>query len=357
MGFSSQIIEWYANHHRRLPWRETRDPYKIWVSEVILQQTRVDQGLGYYCRFIDKFPDIRSLATAQEEEVLKAWQGLGYYSRARNMHQAARRVMQIHNGVFPSSYEQIISLKGIGEYSASAIASFAFDLPYAVMDGNVIRVISRLNGITDPVNSTITRNRIKEIMDLEIDRKRPGLFNQAVMEFGALQCTPQDPGCGKCPLQVSCIAWNTGNVQKIPVKDKKSPVRDRFFHYLVFIMKENDRIYTLLSKRTGNDIWRNLYEFPMIEADRMLEWREVTELPEWKETISSGGSELVCESSIFTHILSHRKLYARYFLIACKALPDGFLKVSQSELPGFPVPKLMEKIITQTNITFLDLKD
>jgi A/G-specific adenine glycosylase len=357
MGFSSQIIEWYVNHHRRLPWRETRDPYKIWVSEVILQQTRVDQGLGYYNRFIEKFPDIRSLATAEEEEVLKVWQGLGYYSRARNMHQAARRVMQIHNGVFPSVYEQIISLKGIGDYSASAISSFAFGLPYPVMDGNVIRVISRLYGITDPVNSTYTRNRIKEILEGEIDRKRPGLFNQAIMEFGALHCTPQNPRCETCPIRDACVAWNTGNVQKIPVKDKKSPVRDRFFHYLVFIMKENDLIYTLLNKRTGNDIWRNLYEFPMIENERMLEWKEVTELPDWKEFISSGASELVCASGIFTHTLSHRKLFARYFLIECNALPDGFLKVSRSELPGFPVPKLMEKIITQTNITFLDLKD
>jgi A/G-specific adenine glycosylase len=357
MGFSSKIIEWYANHHRRLPWRETNDPYRIWVSEVILQQTRVDQGLDYYYRFIGKYPDVRSLAEAPEEEVLKVWQGLGYYSRARNMHHAAREIMTLYQGIFPSNFNDIIRLKGIGEYSASALASFAFGLPYPVMDGNVIRVISRHYGITEPVNSSYTRNRIKEILGREIDRDRPGLFNQAIMEFGALLCTPRHPGCEMCPLQSSCVAWNTGNVQKLPVKDKKSPVKERFFHYLVFIFKENDLIYTLLDKRTGNDIWRNLYEFPMIEAEQLMEWADVTGHPAWKETFAASGYKLVSQSGTFTHVLSHRKLTARYFMISCKALPTGFLKVSQLELRDFPLPKLMEKIIAHTNITFLDLRD
>jgi A/G-specific adenine glycosylase len=313
--------------------------------------------LGYYERFIARFPDVRSLAEAGEEEVLKVWQGLGYYTRARNMHQAARQVMNQHMGIFPADYHQILALQGVGVYSASAVASFAFGLPYPVMDGNVIRVISRVHAITDPVTSAFARNRIKEILEKEIDRHRPGLFNQAIMEFGALQCVPKNPACSSCPLEASCVAWNTGSVHKIPMKDKKSPASNRFFHYLVFMFKEEGRFYTLLKKREAEDIWKNLYQFPLVESERMLNWKELKRLPDWGDTLAYINGRLVTESDVFSHLLSHQRLIVKYFIVSCDFPPEGLVKVSPDDMSQYPVPRLVEKVIKYVNITFSELND
>lgn len=352
MGFSASIIAWYMEHHRRLPWRDTNDPYQIWVSEVILQQTRVDQGLDYYHRFIRRFPDISALASANEEEVLKVWQGLGYYSRARNMHQAAREMESRHDGKFPSAYKDILALKGIGEYTASAVASFAFGLPYPVLDGNATRLICRFFGIYDDTGSARTRKKIMEILVREMDAERPALFNQALMEFGALGCTPQKPFCNTCPLANECAALRSGIVDKIPVKEKRQSLRERFFHYLVFVSVINRQRCTILNKRTGNDIWRNLYEFPMIEADKLLGWDELRRLREWEDFIRRSNYELVVVSGTIPHILSHRKILARFFVISCSPLPGKGKQVTVAELKNYPVHTLMNKVVRQSNITF-----
>jgi A/G-specific adenine glycosylase len=355
--FGSKITGWYRDNHRPLPWRETSDPYKIWISEVILQQTRVAQGLTYYLNFLDRFPDIKSLADAPEKEVLKIWQGLGYYSRARNIHQAAKQVMEKYRGSFPSNFTDILSLKGIGEYSASAVASIAFNLPYPVMDGNVIRFIARLRGISEPVNTSRGRSFIRAFLEAELDREHPGLFNQAIMEFGALVCTSRFPLCDTCIFENICVARKTGTISEIPLKTKKAVSRERFFHYLVLIVKRDDQILTVLHKRSGKDIWKNLYEFPMIESSCLIEWEEITKKPEWKAIYPDEGFRLMSSPGTLKHILSHRLIHTRYFVIGCDYLPEGYVKTGLDELHLFPVPKLMEKILQRINITFFNLQD
>lgn len=321
-----------------------------------MQQTRVRQGLDYYHRFLEKFPDVHSLAAAPESEVLKAWQGLGYYSRARHMHQAAKTVVNRHKGLFPADFNELLSLPGVGEYIAGALASFAFNLPCPVMDGNVLRFISRLKGILEPVNSARGRSLVREILQDEIDRNNPALFNQAAMEFGALVCTPQKPDCTACPLRNVCVARNTGHVDKIPVKDKKALPRPRYFHYLVFLFERNKQLYTVINQRTGDDIWKNMYEFPLFESDRLLDWEELVATDFCKNLLDKKICAPIGHSHDFRHILSHRILHARSFLIRCQSPPDGFLEVSANELKRFPVPKLVEKVMDHHHITFDDLK-
>ena len=225
VAFADTLISWYEDHKRDLPWRGEPDPYKIWVSEIILQQTRVQQGWDYYIRFIDNFPDVKALAEADEDRVLKVWQGLGYYSRARNMHAAAREIMEKHGGHFPNEYDKILSLKGIGNYTAAAISSIAFGLPYPAVDGNVIRIVSRIFGICDDVTQPAVVKKITAICETEIDSNRPGVFNQAAMDFGAIQCVPRNPNCDECPFQSSCYAYNNHLVDILPVKKKKAESR------------------------------------------------------------------------------------------------------------------------------------
>jgi A/G-specific adenine glycosylase len=357
MSFGHTIIEWYKEHHRSLPWRETKDPYRIWVSEVILQQTRVNQGLEYYRRFLEQFPDIQALARAPEEKVLKAWQGLGYYSRARNMHKAARTIVDELSGRFPTNYRELLGLQGIGEYTASAVASIAFDLPYPVMDGNVLRFMARLFGITQPVNGAAGKKVIHEYLSREIAGHEPGLFNQAAMEFGAMLCTPKNPVCLQCPLQSACVARNTGHVDKIPVKDKKPLPQPRYFHYLVIILKEDNQIFTFLNKRSEKDIWRNLYEFPMIEAQALLNWDELRKQQRYREVFPESQPRLAGVSNDFTHVLSHRILYARCFMVIADRAPENLIKARQNEIDHYPLPRLMEKMLENINITFYVKKD
>jgi A/G-specific adenine glycosylase len=351
-GFKKQIIEWYEENRRILPWRETQDPYKIWISEIILQQTRVNQGLAYYLHFLEIFPDIHTLAGASEEEVLKVWQGLGYYSRARNMHQAAKRIVSEQNGVFPATYEELIELKGIGEYTASAVASIAFGLTHAVIDGNVLRFISRLRGIHEPVNTIKGKEIIKQIMQSEIDETMPGTFNQAVMEFGALVCKPRKPACNVCMFQTICVARNTGNVDQIPVKEKKPGPKPRYFHYIIIILKEDKQVFTFLKKRSDNDIWRNLYEFPVVEGDRLLKWDEIRMKKEFLSIFEEKKPDFTGLVKDIKHVLSHRILHARCFVVHTEQINDRFIKVSLENIRDYPVSRLMEKILDELNITF-----
>ncbi|MBK6829719.1 MAG: A/G-specific adenine glycosylase [Flavobacteriales bacterium] len=262
--FTKALLPWYAEHKRPLPWRETRDPYRIWLSEVILQQTRVEQGREYWHRFVETYPTVAELAAATEDQVLRLWQGLGYYSRARNLRTAAKQVVEEHMGGFPDSYEGLKGLKGVGEYTAAAIGSIAFGLVEPVVDGNVYRVLARVFGIDTPIDSTAGRKQFRELAAALIDHEQPGEHNQAVMELGATVCTPLKPTCGECPLARKCIARATDRIDKLPVKTGKTKVRTRHFNYLH--IERGDK--TFLRKRTGKDIWHGLYELPLIETEK-----------------------------------------------------------------------------------------
>ncbi|MBL4723936.1 MAG: A/G-specific adenine glycosylase, partial [Lutibacter sp.] len=273
MNLSNQLILWYLSNKRDLPWRSTRNPYHIWLSEIILQQTRVDQGMAYYLKFIKVFPTVNDLAAASEEQVLKLWQGLGYYSRARNLHFSAKYVVEQLSGVFPSTYDEILKLKGVGDYTASAIASFCFNEVAAVVDGNVYRVLSRYFGISTPINSTKGIKEFKLLAQELIDVKDPGTHNQAIMEFGARMCKPQNPDCISCPLNESCVAVSEKSIKNLPVKVKKIKIKQRFFNYLVIQTKDKK---TKIGKRE-NGIWKNLYEFPLIETSKEINENDLIE--------------------------------------------------------------------------------
>ncbi len=308
MAFAEEIIDWYLRHKRDLPWRKTKDPYYIWLSEIILQQTRVAQGLSYYHIFTEHFPTLQSLADSSEESVLRHWQGLGYYSRARNLHKAAKIVMEKHDGVFPNSYEQLLTLPGIGEYTASAIASFAANEPYAVLDGNVFRVLSRYFGVSAPINTPKGKKEFMLLANKLIDRKHPAIYNQAIMEFGALQCRPKNPLCGDCPLAVNCFALKHKRVNELPIKLKKAKSRDRYFHY--FIIRDDDKV--LMNRRGAGDIWQHLYEFPLIETDRELEVPELFVEPVVTQFFGEGFT-VEYSSKLYKHILTHQNIYARFY--------------------------------------------
>jgi len=250
MGFSSKLINWYHQNKRDLPWRNSTDPYQIWLSEIILQQTRVDQGLSYFNKFIEHHPNVNSLANAPEKEVLNLWQGLGYYSRARNLHFTAKVISKEHKGIFPSDYNDILKLKGVGEYTAAAIASFAYNLSYPVIDGNVYRVLSRIFGIENPIDSSKGKKIFKALATELIDNKNPATYNQAIMEFGALQCTPKKPKCEDCPFRLECYALKNELTAELPKKEKKIKQRNRYFNYVVVI--DNEKIY--LKERKEKDI-------------------------------------------------------------------------------------------------------
>ena len=320
MAFAETLIAWYDDHKRDLPWRGETDPYKIWVSEIILQQTRVQQGWDYYLRFLDNFPTVKALAEADEERVLKVWQGLGYYSRARNMHAAAREIMSEHHGKFPQTYDKILSLKGIGRYTAAAVASIAFHLPYPAVDGNVVRIVSRIFGICDDVTQPAVVKRITSICETQIDHKQPGVFNQAAMDFGALQCTPKNPKCDECPFQSDCYALNNNLTDILPIKKKKAEQKHRFFHYTVYLSNNQ----TVIEKRTGSDIWRNMYQFPLTETDS----------EEWSEHPVFSTRE----------VLSHQIIHAAFYVRNVKKLPkttDCQSVIHFDDIEKYPMPKIM----------------
>ena len=335
------LNEWYLINKRTLPWRETKDPYKIWISEIILQQTRVNQGLDYYNRFIERFPDVKSLAEAGEDEVLKYWQGLGYYSRARNLHKAAKQIMNKYNGAFPTVYHEVLSLSGVGEYTAAAVCSLAYHQPYAVVDGNVYRVLSRLTGSSTPIDTSVGKKEFSALAKQLLNIAHPDTHNQAMMDFGALQCTPANPDCEICVLQDFCEAYKLNIVGQLPVKQGKTNVKNRYFNY--FFIKNDD--YTYLKKRTGKDIWQNLYEFPLIETDKEMNFQELTETESFRQLF--GETELTVQkiSHPVKHILSHRIINAVFYKINIshenETIKD-FEKLLLSELNQFPVSRLTE---------------
>ena len=337
------LINWYAENRRDLPWRHDPTPYLVWLSEVILQQTRVNQGMDYYLRFVERWPTVSDLAKASEEEVLKMWQGLGYYSRARNLHKCARQVVEQHGGQFPADFEQLKQLQGIGNYTAAAIASIAFNLPYAVVDGNVYRVLARLYDIDTPININEGQTLFARLADELLNREQPGLHNQAMMEFGALHCTPKNPNCLLCPLQAQCLAFAHQTVMQRPVKLQKVKVTTRYFNYLVIRIK--DSVY--LHKRSGNDIWRNLYDFPCIESEQPLSVEEVVATEQFQQLIENKPFTIVKASPIFTHKLTHRTIQAQFIEIKLEKkllrieTKDLFL-TPEMDLGTFPIPRLID---------------
>ncbi len=340
MSFSGIILSWYARNKRNLPWRDTTDPYKIWISEIILQQTRVVQGLPYYEKFLEVFPTVDHLAAASEEQVLLLWQGLGYYSRARNMHKTAIMISGTMDGKFPETYLGLLGLRGVGDYTASAIASISFNLPEPVVDGNVYRVLSRYFGVSIPINSTrgITyfREMAKEVMDSDRIRE----YNQAIMEFGALQCIPSSPNCRECPLIGSCTALNENLVSELPVKLKKGRIRKRYFNYLVLIDPGQK---TLLLKREGKGIWQHLYEFPLLESETELEKEEVVKrIP---RTLFGHEILRVSQANPETkvHKLTHQHLHAKFWKVKLATRLDNGIPLE--ELPRYPVPVLLSDFI------------
>lgn len=338
---SDLFIEWYNTHHRDLPWRNTRNPYLIWVSEIILQQTRVEQGLEYYKRFIERFPDISSLAQAPLQEVLLYWQGLGYYSRARNLQAAAQQVMSCFGGVFPEDYESIRSLKGIGPYTAAAVASFAFGKPYAVLDGNVFRVLARLLAMNEPIDTAKGRKRFQQAADLLMNPSCAALHNQSVMEFGALQCTPGQPDCSLCPLSSHCGALMQGLVSGLPVKQGKPKVRDRWFYY--FYIEMNGQTY--LHQRLNQDIWSHLYEFPMLETDEYLDFGQLSRHPSFQRKFSSVESMKIEPVLLHKkHVLSHQCIHADFYrVVLSRPLEDesALIRIEIANLNQYPVSRLM----------------
>lgn len=338
----SRLEEWYDANARDLPWRRTQDAYKIWVSEIILQQTRVAQGYDYYLRFVNRFPDVESLATAQLDEVMKYWQGLGYYSRARNMYAAAQDIMERFGGVFPSTYDDIRSLKGVGDYTAAAIASIAFNEPYAVVDGNVYRVLSRLFDVDTPIDTPAGKRYFAQLASVLLHREQAGLYNQAIMEFGALQCTPAGCDCVVCPLQELCMAYASKNVERRPVKQGKVSMKSRFFNYLAISCGE--RIW--LHKRAGRDIWCNLYEFPLIETDKKVDFIELQHLSAYQGLFSGAGCVTLLGAPFHCkHILTHRIIQATFYTIEVEHMPEalaGMQSTTYNDIEQYAVARLTE---------------
>jgi A/G-specific adenine glycosylase len=340
MGFSDEILHWYASNKRDLPWRNTKDPYKIWLSEIMLQQTRVAQGLPYYEKFIRHFPTVSKLSEASEKKVLKLWQGLGYYSRARNLHTTAKNVTREMGGRFPDTYDGLLQLKGVGDYTASAIASICFGKPEPVVDGNVYRVLARFFGVDLAVNSSGGVRYFKELAREVMDTDMPGEYNQAIMEFGARQCTPSKPDCRNCPLNNGCIALQQQRIAQLPVKTKKPEVRRRYFNYLVPIDKEYK---TLLQQRQEAGIWRQLYEFPLLESDNRVAEEEIMEwLPE-KFTRRGKPVLLQGNEKEIVHKLSHQHLYTRFWILQMQERLEGGIPIA--ELDEYPVPVLIADFI------------
>jgi A/G-specific adenine glycosylase len=339
-NFPKILLSWHDQENSRsMPWKGERDPYKIWISEIILQQTRVEQGLAYYNRFIDAFPSIYDLAEADEKEVFKLWEGLGYYSRCRNLIASAKFVIKEKAGIFPSTYDDIKQLKGVGPYTAAAISSFAFDLPFAVLDGNVFRLLSRIFGIFTPIDSTEGKKQFNLLADTLLDKANPALYNQAIMDFGAIICKPA-PTCEKCPFNPSCFAYQNNSIRELPVKQKKTAVKKRWFYYLV--MKHGNT--TAIRQRTSRDIWQQLHEFPLLETDGQQDWEMVITLAE-KDGLLPRNNYAVSEvSEVIRQQLSHQLISGRFIEITLKKKPirkNDWLWVTNNELQSLAFPKFI----------------
>jgi len=342
MAFAATLEQWYERHKRNLPWRHTQDPYRIWLSEIILQQTRVAQGKPYYERFVDTYPTVGAMARADERELLRLWQGLGYYSRARNLHQTARYVTHELDGKFPNTFRDLLKMKGVGVYTAAAIASFAFGERVPVVDGNVYRVLARVFGIDEDITTATAKKTFAALaLNLIQAADDPATYNQAIMEFGAIQCTPISPDCLLCPLQQQCVAYQTGNQHRLPVKARKAPVRERFFTYLVF----TNGVNIALRERTDRDVWQNLFDFYLIETDGTKAALDELTLPEPINNLLQLG-QLVGEPIEAVQLLSHQRIRAMFYRIdlpdsAIGRLPAGLHWYTASEAGKLPKPVLV----------------
>lgn len=339
-------MRWNATENQRqMPWKGEKNPYKIWLSEVILQQTRVEQGWQYYERFIAHFPTIEALAQAEDATVFKLWEGLGYYNRCKNLLFTARQITAQNKGIFPQEYEQILALKGIGPYTAAAISSFAFNQPHAVLDGNVFRVLSRYFGIDIPIDSTEGKNYFTTLADQVLDKKNPGIYNQAIMDFGATVCTPALPACGNCALQQHCVAYSTGKVNLLPIKEKILVKKNRYFTW--FILESNGEIY--IHQRTGKDIWENLYEFYLVETDKKIIWDEVSILS-WAKNQLNQKPSILRISPVLQQQLTHRLIKAVFIHLKLTSRPHSLQSnhwVKISALQDYAFPKLPKEYIAQ----------
>jgi A/G-specific adenine glycosylase len=341
MNFSNSLIQWYLQNKRDLPWRNTVNPYHIWLSEIMLQQTRVAQGLPYFLSFTASFPTVFDLANANEEQVLKLWQGLGYYSRARNLHNTAKYVAFELDGIFPDNYKDLLQLKGVGEYTAAAIASFSYNEVVPVVDGNVFRVLSRYFDIETDIASSGAKKEFTELAAALIPKDKPALFNQAIMEFGALQCVPKNPDCEICVLNSGCLALQKHKVNQLPVKLKKTKVRNRYFNYLVF---SDDNEQYVLRKRTEKGIWHNLYEFPLIETESEVDFDEISKLisDKYGSKFEILSIKPLNNESIL-HKLSHQHLYIRFLRVKIQGVAEN--AISYESMISFPFPIVIHNFI------------
>lgn len=348
-NFSRLLLKWYAANKRDLPWRKTNDPYKIWLSEIILQQTRVNQGLPYYLEFIKKFPNVQSLAKANSKTVLKLWQGLGYYSRARNLHQTAKYVVKNLRGKFPSSYSELLKLKGVGEYTASAISSIAYGESRPAVDGNVERVLSRYLALKENIHSPEGKKKYYLLAARYLAHHPPRDFNQAIMDFGALQCVPVNPDCGNCPMRKNCMAYLKNKVTQFPLKKVKPQIKNRYLDY--FIINKSGHVY--LRKRAAGDIWQSLFDFPVVESGRHLSLKSLLKRTSAREILRHvTASDIGGEGKVYLHKLSHQTLNVRFWNVR---LPDneyelmlpGTVKVSLKSLSRFPLPKPIERYVNE----------
>ena len=331
MTFAISILRWFAENGRDLPWRHTKDPYAVWLSEVILQQTRIEQGWPYWERFMRRWPTVECLAAATEDEVLREWQGLGYYSRARNLHEAAKQIMQ--RGEFPQTYDGIRQLKGVGDYTAAAIGSIAFGLPVAVVDGNVYRVLARHFGVSTPINTTEGKKEFAALAQSLLPAKEASLFNQAMMDFGAIQCTPQSPNCAKCPLQESCVAMREDRVGHLPVKLKKLKIKERRFSY--YYIRQQGMV--AMHRRGEGDIWQGLWEPYMEETPQHI--------------IPTEDPVLVKKN--VKHVLTHRILWADLYLwepVSRPSLPPDYIWIPEADIDQYALPRLVEILIESISL-------
>ncbi len=346
MNFGAHICHWYDKHGRDLPWRLSNDPYKIWLSEIILQQTRISQGLAYYHKFIEHYPDVFSLAKASEEEVLKLWQGLGYYTRARNLHHTAKMVSKKYKGVFPGNYQELLKLKGIGEYTAAAIASIAFNEAVAVVDGNVIRVLARIFGIREAFDKASGKKRFRDRANALIQGNDPGKFNQALMDFGATVCTPANPSCRNCIFKEHCFAFQHNQVKKLPLRTPKTKIKHRYFHYLVMQTAEKDP-GILICKRNSKDIWENLYDFPLVESEKQFNWVTLSNTKAFKTIMANRPFRMHSEYGQYKHQLTHQQIHASFYVLDVETpeVPQNCILIKKNEIGKYPVSRMIEKFL------------
>ena len=339
-------MRWYAENQRDLPWRHTQDPYLIWLSEVILQQTRVAQGLPYYQRFAEAFPTVRALAAAEQEQVLRLWQGLGYYSRARNLHRCAQEIVSKHNGQFPGTYQTLLKLPGVGAYTAAAIASFAFNETVPVVDGNVYRVLSRVFGINDDIQSVGGQKKFRHLAEQLVPNGKASGYNQAIMEFGALQCTPVQPACLLCPLSAMCYAYQHGQQHALPVKTKKTKARVRFLQY--FVIRQGNTVW--MKRRDESGIWAGLYDFYLVETLQQVTLEQLDD-PLLDSLLQREGTSVVV-SSPYRHLLTHQRLHVTFYTITLSQYPENLADESNclqaysvDELEQLPKPILIDNFL------------